>query len=93
LSGPDAAARRDLVLRSLERHSIEARPVWKPMHHQPLFRGEPYFTAGKSDVSGGLFEAGICLPSGSNLSAQQQDRVIEQLRRALALAKGRRAAA
>jgi dTDP-4-amino-4,6-dideoxygalactose transaminase len=44
-------------------------------------------------VAGRLFEAGICLPSGSNLTEQQQDRVIEQLRRALAVAKGRRAAA
>jgi dTDP-4-amino-4,6-dideoxygalactose transaminase len=93
LGGPDAGARRDLVLRALERHSIEARPVWKPMHQQPLFRGAPYFTEGSGDVAAGLFEAGICLPSGSNLTQQQQDRVIEQLRRALALAKGRRAAA
>jgi dTDP-4-amino-4,6-dideoxygalactose transaminase len=93
LSGPDAAKRRDLVLRALERHSIEARPVWKPMHQQPLFRGAPYFTAGGADLSGSLFEAGICLPSGSNLTEQQQDRVIEQLRRALVLAKGPRAAA
>jgi dTDP-4-amino-4,6-dideoxygalactose transaminase len=93
LSGPDAASRRDLVLRALERHSIEARPVWKPMHQQSLFRGTPYFTNGAVDVSGNLFDAGICLPSGSNLTEPQQDRVIEQLQRALARAKGRRAAA
>jgi dTDP-4-amino-4,6-dideoxygalactose transaminase len=93
LTGPDASLRRDIVLRALERHSIEARPVWKPMHQQPLFRGAPYFTHGSADVAAGLFEAGICLPSGSNLTQQQQDRVIEQLQRALALAKGRRAAA
>ena len=41
LTGKDAGARRDRVLRSLERHSIEARPVWKPMHQQPLFHGAP----------------------------------------------------
>jgi len=93
LRGTDAGARRDLVLRSLERHSIEARPVWKPMHQQPLFRGAPYFPHSSGDVSAGLFEAGICLPSGSNLTTQQQSRVIEQLRRALALAEDRRAAA
>jgi dTDP-4-amino-4,6-dideoxygalactose transaminase len=69
LEGEDAAARRDRVLRSLERHSIEARPVWKPMHLQPLYRGAPYFPhAEGEDVSAGLFEAGICLPSGSNLA-------------------------
>jgi dTDP-4-amino-4,6-dideoxygalactose transaminase len=93
LAGPDASLRRDLVLRALERHSIEARPVWKPMHQQPLFGGAPYFTHGSADVAAGLFEAGICLPSGSNLTQQQQDRVVEQLQRALAQAKGRRAAA
>ncbi len=91
LRGPDAGRRRDLVLRALERHSIEARPVWKPMHQQPLFRGAPFFAHGDEDVSTGLFEAGICLPSGSNLTGEQQERVIEQLRRALALAEGRRA--
>jgi dTDP-4-amino-4,6-dideoxygalactose transaminase len=93
LPGPDAALRRDLVLRSLERHSIEARPVWKPMHLQPLFEGAPYFAHEGQDVSARLFESGICLPSGSNLTEQQQDRVIEHLRRALLLAEGRRAAA
>ncbi|MEZ0308003.1 MAG: aminotransferase class I/II-fold pyridoxal phosphate-dependent enzyme [Ramlibacter sp.] len=93
LPGRDAALRRDLVLRALERHSIEARPVWKPMHLQPLFRGAPYFAHASGDVSGGLFEAGICLPSGSNLTPEQQARVIEQLRRALVLSEDRRAAA
>lgn len=91
LQGKDAGARRDLVLRSLERHSIEARPVWKPMHQQPLFRGAPYFAHTAGDVSASLFESGICLPSGSNLTPEQQARVIEQLRRALA--EDRRAAA
>jgi dTDP-4-amino-4,6-dideoxygalactose transaminase len=87
LEGADTRRRRDLILRSLERHSIEARPVWKPMHLQPLFAGAPFFAHGSRDVAGGLFEAGICLPSGSNLTAEQQSRVIEQLRRALAVAK------
>jgi dTDP-4-amino-4,6-dideoxygalactose transaminase len=91
--GADAALRRDLVLRSLERHSIEARPVWKPMHQQPLFRGAPYFAHSGEDVSARLFEAGICLPSGSNLTPDQQQRVVDQLRRALALAERRRAPA
>ena len=93
LQGANAGQRRDMVLRSLERHSIEARPVWKPMHQQPLFHGAPYFAHDSGDVCAGLFEAGICLPSGSNLTAAQQARVIEQLRRALALAEDGRAAA
>jgi dTDP-4-amino-4,6-dideoxygalactose transaminase len=85
LRGPDAQARRDAVLRRLERHAIEARPVWKPMHLQPLFAGAPYFRhAEGEDVSASLFEAGLCLPSGSNLSAAQFERVIDNFRQALA---------
>jgi dTDP-4-amino-4,6-dideoxygalactose transaminase len=86
LQGDGAGARRDRILRTLERHSIEARPVWKPMHLQPLFHGAPYFRHEGADVSAGLFEAGICLPSGSNMTTGQQARVIGDLRRALSLA-------
>jgi dTDP-4-amino-4,6-dideoxygalactose transaminase len=94
LPGADASARRDHVLRSLERHSIEARPVWKPMHLQPLFRGAPYFPhAEGEDVSARLFAAGICLPSGSNLADEQLARVIDHLRRALGRAEALGAAA
>jgi dTDP-4-amino-4,6-dideoxygalactose transaminase len=88
LAGEGAALRRDRLLRNLERHSIEARPVWKPMHLQPLFRDAPYFAhAPGEDVAAGLFEAGVCLPSGSNLTQAQQARVVDQLRRALARAE------
>lgn len=94
LQGEDAAPRRDHVLRSLGRHSIEARPVWKPMHLQPLFAGAPYFPhAEGEDVAASLFEAGLCLPSGSNLSDEQLDRVIDHLRRALVRAEALGAAA
>jgi len=86
LRGADGPRQRELVLRALERHAIEARPVWKPMHLQPLFAGAPYFAHDGGDVSAALFHAGVCLPSGSNLTTAQQERVIEQLRRALALA-------
>lgn len=88
LEGPDAARRRDAVLRSLERHSIEARPVWKPMHQQPLHAGAPYFpNAEGDDVSARLFASGLCLPSGSNLSDADLARVADYLRRALARAE------
>ncbi len=91
LAGAGASQRRNLVLRALERHSIEARPVWKPMHQQPLFRSAEYFGHEGGDVSADLFEAGICLPSGSNLTSEQQSRVIEQLRRCLPLMEEGRA--
>jgi dTDP-4-amino-4,6-dideoxygalactose transaminase len=88
LRGPDAGRRRDALLRQLERHSIEARPVWKPMHLQPLYAGAPYFPhRDGEDVSAGLFEAGLCLPSGSNLTPEQLGRVIGQLHRAFDLAR------
>lgn len=94
LPGEGGSARRDHILRSLERHSIEARPVWKPMHLQPLYRGAPYFPhAEGDDVSARLFEAGLCLPSGSNLADEQLVRVIDHLRRALVRAEALGAAA
>jgi dTDP-4-amino-4,6-dideoxygalactose transaminase len=72
----------EAIMRTLERHSIEARPVWKPMHLQPLFAGAPFFAhAPSEDVAQRLFRTGVCLPSGSNMSAEQQDRVIENLLR------------
>ena len=92
--GEGGAAKRDRVMRALERHSIEARPVWKPMHLQPLYAGAPYFThAPGDDVSARLFDAGLCLPSGSSLTDGELARVIEHLRRAIEPAGDRRAAA
>ena len=94
LSGPAARQRCEAVIQHLERHSIEARPVWKPMHLQPLFAGAAYFShAPGEDVSSGLFHHGLCLPSGSNTSEAQQDRVIVHLRRALAQSESARAIA
>ena len=84
LSGAGAQQRRDHILRGLERHAIEGRPVWKPMHLQPLFRGAAYFPhAEGDDVSARLFDNGICLPSGSNLTDAEIDRVVAHLRRLL----------
>ncbi len=89
LPGVDGQLRRDRLLRALERHSIEVRPVWKPMHMQPLFRGAPFFAHSDGDFSRTCFESGVCLPSGSNLTQEQQGRVIDQLRRALQQAGAR----
>lgn len=62
---------------------IEARPVWKPMHQQPVFAGARYFTAENKSVSDDLFEHGLCLPSGSNLSTGQLDRIVGAIRHIL----------
>ena len=68
---------RTRIIQTLEKENIEARPVWKPMHMQPLYKDCDYIKAGKEDVSKRLFENGLCLPSGSNLSPEDQDRVID----------------
>ncbi|MBC8488834.1 MAG: aminotransferase class I/II-fold pyridoxal phosphate-dependent enzyme [Bacteroidetes bacterium] len=68
---------RTQIIEALEQENIEARPVWKPMHLQPLYRDCDYIKSGKEDVSKRLFENGLCLPSGSNLSTEDQDRVID----------------
>ena len=92
LTGADATQKCRQVMMALERHLIEARPVWKPMHLQPLFNGAPYFAHNPdTDVSAQLFHAGICLPSGSNLSQVDQDRVINHLRHAITMRKERHA--
>ncbi|AGA68360.1 putative PLP-dependent enzyme possibly involved in cell wall biogenesis [Desulfitobacterium dichloroeliminans LMG P-21439] len=72
------------VLIALEEHNIEARPVWKPLHLQPVFKDCPYYPheIGKS-VSDELFAKGICLPSGTNMTEAEQDRVIEIVSRLL----------
>jgi dTDP-4-amino-4,6-dideoxygalactose transaminase len=85
LRGNNAAQRVLALMTHLERHNIEARPVWKPMHMQPLFSGALYFPHSTlQDVSAGLYETGVCLPSGSNLSESQQTSVISRLRDAIA---------
>lgn len=94
LNGPEANQRCHQVMKALERHLIEARPVWKPMHLQPLFKNAPYFEHSQGfDVSAQLFQAGICLPSGSNMSEAEQDRVINHLRHALTMGEERHAVA
>ncbi|MFP9135993.1 aminotransferase class I/II-fold pyridoxal phosphate-dependent enzyme [Devosia sp. XGJD_8] len=72
------------VIVRLSADLIEARPVWKPMHLQPVFAGSRYFQASNDSVSDTLFANGICLPSGSNLDDGQQDRVVSALRKILA---------
>lgn len=68
------------LIDALVEENIEARPVWKPLHLQPLFEGAKYYAheEGKS-VSDALFANGICLPSGSNMMEEQQQRVIDKV--------------
>ena len=75
LMNPDVTGKRPEELRLvLEQHNIESRRIWKPMHLQPLFQQANMYSNGTSNL---LFDQGLCLPSGSGMSAQQQDRVIQ----------------
>jgi dTDP-4-amino-4,6-dideoxygalactose transaminase len=71
-------ADRETIRLALEAENIEARPVWKPMHLQPVFAG---CEAVGGDVAAGFFANGLCLPSGSNLSESDLQRVVEVIRR------------
>jgi len=68
---------RTHIIDALEKENIESRPVWKPMHMQPLYKKCEYVMSGNEDVSNKLFENGLCLPSGSNLSLEDQERVVD----------------
>ncbi|MBP1915417.1 pyridoxal phosphate-dependent aminotransferase EpsN [Lederbergia galactosidilyticus] len=70
------------LIEYLSNENIESRPVWKPLHLQPLFKETPYYphTVDRS-VSEELFSTGICLPSGSNMDEQQQTLVIKMILR------------
>lgn len=78
---------RDSLIRHLTEAGIESRPVWKPMHLQPVFQGAEYITVDGEDVSRRLFEHGICLPSSSSLTIGQQQQVIQSVLEAGMVAK------
>jgi len=74
LISPDAAhglTIEDLRI-ALEKENIEVRPLWKPLHLQPIFANYPYYG---NEVAEYLFENGLCLPSGSNLTDQERARI------------------
>jgi pyridoxal phosphate-dependent aminotransferase EpsN len=77
LVGERFGASRDDILRALEALNIESRPVWKPMHLQPLYAScERY----GGEVAADIYRRGICLPSSSSLLPEDQDRVITAVR-------------
>jgi dTDP-4-amino-4,6-dideoxygalactose transaminase len=69
--------REDIRL-ALEKDNIESRPLWKPMHLQPVFEKYPSYT---NNVSEQLFNNGLCLPSGSNLTDDDVQRVINEIKK------------
>lgn len=69
----NSMATREGLRLFLEKENIESRPLWKPMHQQPVFKSAPSYLNGVSDE---LFEKGLCLPSGSNLTDIERNRVL-----------------
>lgn len=67
---------REALRLHLEKYNIESRPVWKPMHLQSLFQGNLYFG---DDLADKLFDNGLCLPSGSNLSEEDKKCIKEAI--------------
>lgn len=67
---------REDIRQKLETENIESRPLWKPMHLQPVFKDTLYFGG---SISEKLFENGLCLPSGSNLSTEDKNRLQKTL--------------
>jgi dTDP-4-amino-4,6-dideoxygalactose transaminase len=75
------------ILETLAKYNVEGRPIWKPMHMQPIYRMNPFVTregngrSGAKDVGRDIFERGLCLPSDINMSEEEQDIVIEIIKR------------
>ncbi len=71
---------REHIRLALDAENIESRPLWKPMHLQPVFAHCPAYVDGTSET---LFNNGLCLPSGSNLTMEQKQRVVEVMLKTL----------
>ena len=67
---------REKIRSAFDQNNIEARPLWKPMHMQPVFKDAPSYLNG---ISEDLFNRGLCLPSGSNLTSEEKNRIKEVL--------------
>jgi dTDP-4-amino-4,6-dideoxygalactose transaminase len=68
---------RETIRLALDKENIESRPLWKPMHLQPIFSNAPAYTNG---ISERLFDIGLCLPSGSNLTSDDLVRVVKAVK-------------
>lgn len=77
IDNPTEKFNRETIRLALEEVNIEARPFWKPMQLQPVFSEAPAYTNGVSET---LFNKGLCLPSGSNLSRTDIEKVVEVIR-------------
>ncbi|MBQ3064015.1 MAG: DegT/DnrJ/EryC1/StrS family aminotransferase, partial [Clostridia bacterium] len=68
------------VMARLAEANIEARPIWKPMHMQPVFAANDFISAAASPVNEGIFARGLCLPSDIKMTEDEQELVIEVIK-------------
>ena len=68
------------ILEALAAFNAEGRPIWKPMHMQPIYKGHDFVSA-EGDVSADIFRRGLCLPSDNKMTPEQQNRIIEIIHR------------
>ena len=68
-------------MEALEKENIESRPVWKPMHMQPVFKNYDFIKVEEKAVSEDLFERGVCLPSDTKMTKEEQETVINIIKK------------
>lgn len=68
------------ILEVLSRYNAEGRPLWKPMHLQPVYKSRLFVTADGEDVGADLFRRGLCLPSDIKMTEKEQDKIIKLVR-------------
>lgn len=74
------------IIEALERENIESRPIWKPLHQQPVFKGCEFYSHYEDDkkpVSEDIFDCGLCLPSDIKNTKEDMDRIIGIIRSVL----------
>ena len=69
----------DEIYEMLEKYNVESRPIWKPMHLQPVYREHAFVSCG-TDVGADIFHRGLCLPCDIKMTAEEQDQIIEIVR-------------
>ena len=65
------------ILEALEKHNAEGRPIWKPMHAQPIYSSYPFVSANEKDIGIDIFSRGLCLPSDIKMTEKEQDNIID----------------
>lgn len=69
------------IFDTLKKYNVESRPIWKPMHMQPLYKDNAFIRRGIEDVGNDIFSRGLCLPSDNKMTENEQEKIIEIIKR------------